>query len=125
MKGREVRADLVGIDEERLMNGEALCDVCAEAARLAGATVVRKAWANLGDGDGTPPGCTVAVLLNESHITLHTYAKEGLAAINVFTCGERAKPDVALKYIRTALQAKMMMYDSQERFADLNDSGES
>jgi len=32
---------------------------------------------------------------------------------------------VALKHIRSALQAKLVMYDSQERFADLNDSGES
>jgi len=38
------------------------------------------------DGTKSPPGGTFALLLDESHITLHSYATEAIIAIDVFTC---------------------------------------
>lgn len=121
MKGREIRVDLVEVAESKLSDGAYLAMVCADAAVAAGASVAGKAWANLGDGDGTPPGCTVAILLNESHITLHTYSKEGLAALNIFTCGKSANPDIAMKAILASLGGRVVFQDSQYRFAGPED----
>ena len=35
-----------------------------------------------------PPGFSILIALNESHIAVHTYADEGCLAMDVFTCGE-------------------------------------
>ncbi len=116
MRGREVRMDLEGVEAEKLLDGELLASMCSEAARLAGATVVNKTWANLGINDGSPPGCTVAVLLNESHITLHTYSDMGLVAVNVFTCGTKADCERALAFIAEFLGGRVSFKDSCVRF---------
>jgi S-adenosylmethionine decarboxylase len=34
-----------------------------------------------------PQGLTAAILLAESHITIHTYPEEGMAYVDCFTCG--------------------------------------
>lgn len=38
------------------------------------------------NGTLSPPGATFALLLDESHITLHSYSLEGYIAVDVFTC---------------------------------------
>lgn len=38
------------------------------------------------DGSISPPGFTFCCLLDESHITFHSYASTGEAAIDLFTC---------------------------------------
>lgn len=35
-----------------------------------------------------PQGLTVAILLAESHVTIHTYPEERIAYIDCFTCGD-------------------------------------
>lgn len=40
------------------------------------------------DGTVSPPGFASVVLLDESHISAHCYADQGLIAIDVFTCGQ-------------------------------------
>jgi S-adenosylmethionine decarboxylase len=116
MKGLEIRVDLFGVSPQKLEKGEALARVCEEAAIVAGATVKGMAYADLGNGDGTQPGCTVAILLNESHITVHTYSEEGLAAVNVFTCERNAYARRAMEFITTALGGKVAFKDEVERF---------
>jgi len=60
-------------------------ETLAEAATLAGATVVSQIRYRF--GDESPPGCTAVVMLDESHCSVHTYADLGLMAFDVFTCG--------------------------------------
>lgn len=52
-----------------------------------------------------PPGLTGAVILEESHITIHTWLEEdGYIAVDAFTCGPRAKPEKAIAYLKEKLQ---------------------
>jgi S-adenosylmethionine decarboxylase len=87
-----------------------------EAASRAGATVKKVCYADLG-GD-SPPGCTVCVLLDESHITAHTYADSGLVAVNVFTCGEKANPVDAIAWITGNIGGHILWDDLTDRFKD-------
>ena len=64
----------------------------AEAATLAGATVVSQIRYRF--GNDSPPGCTAVVMLDESHCSVHTYADLGLMAFDVFTCGATSPRDV-------------------------------
>jgi len=51
-----------------------------------------------------PQGVTAFALLAESHISIHTWPELGYAAIDVFTCGQRAMPERAIQFLVEALQ---------------------
>ena len=53
----------------------------------------------------TEEGFTSVILLDESHITCHSYTKLGLLALDVFTCGE-TNPEIVSNYIRKELEIK-------------------
>lgn len=103
MKGRELRRDYQGLPYNLLVEGATIAGILERAARVAGATPVSTSWKNLGD-NGTPPGCTCAILLDESHITAHSYADLGMLAVNVFTCGTKADTALALQHIENELK---------------------
>jgi len=46
-----------------------------------------------------PHGVTAIALLAESHISIHTWPENGYAAVDIFTCGETARPEEACAYI--------------------------
>ena len=58
-------------------------EILLGAAREVQATVIGQQFHQF-----EPRGATGFLLLAESHISVHTWPEEGLAAIDVFTCGE-------------------------------------
>ncbi len=54
---------------------------------------------NLSSHKFEPQGVTAVGLLSESHISIHTWPEHGYAAIDIFTCGETAKPQCACEYL--------------------------
>jgi S-adenosylmethionine decarboxylase len=42
-----------------------------------------------------PVGVTAIALLSESHLSIHSWPEKGYAAIDLFTCGTAAKPQLA------------------------------
>jgi S-adenosylmethionine decarboxylase len=55
--------------------------------------------------DDTEEGFTSVILLDESHITAHSYTKRGLLALDVFTCGQ-TNPETVAKYVKEKLEEK-------------------
>lgn len=55
--------------------------------------------------EDTEEGFTSVVLLDESHITCHSYTKQGLLALDVFTCGN-TNPEIVANYIKEKIQEK-------------------
>jgi len=53
-----------------------------------------------------PQGITGVVLLAESHIALHLWPEFNYLAIDIFTCGDKAKPFKALQYLRKKFKPK-------------------
>ncbi len=53
----------------------------------------------------SPHGVTATATLAESHIAIHTWPEHGYFAADLFFCGQ-GKPDLAMKLLQTALQAK-------------------
>ena len=53
-----------------------------------------------------PQGVTAVVILAESHISIHTWPEHKYAAADIFTCGDRAIPEKAQRFIVETLKPK-------------------
>ena len=85
--GRHVLVDIADTRADVLNDGDLLVRALTRAVRAEGATVlstIRHAF--------EPVGVTVLLLLSESHVSLHTYPREGRAFFDAFTCGVRCEP---------------------------------
>ena len=69
-----------------------------EAVRKAGATIVRSVFHRY-----NPQGVSGAVIIAESHISIHTWPEYGYAAVDFFTCGESVDPRKAAEYMAEKL----------------------
>ena len=56
------------------------------------------------DDETTPPGFTMCFLIDESHITAHSYSNLGMLAIDIFTCGDIEKGKKARNLINQAIK---------------------
>ncbi len=97
-KGLHLLADFHGVAAERLYDTLAIETLLREAARAAGATPVGGHFHPFGPGLGV----TGVLLLQESHISIHTWPEHGFAALDVFMCGA-ARPERAVQVIAAAL----------------------
>lgn len=85
-RGVHLLSDVVGASG-RVMGGAGfMVEFLKGAAKRGGATVVSEGAVDL----ASPPGFTVFVGLDESHISAHYYEAGGHLAVDVFTCGVRA-----------------------------------
>lgn len=82
-------------EARNLVDPEPVEDVLKRAAKAADAVVL---GANIHDF-GDRAGVTGVVLLEESHISIHTWPECGYAAIDVFMCGE-ARPEACVDVMR-------------------------
>ena len=98
--GRHLLADLRGVAPGRLADVAAIEALLRAAADAAGATPVGGHFHPFGPGLGV----TGVLLLQESHISIHTWPEHGFAAVDVFMCGA-ARPERAVEVIATALAA--------------------
>jgi S-adenosylmethionine decarboxylase len=56
---------------------------------------------------GPEQGVTGVALLAESHISIHTWPEEGVAAIDIFVCGPHADAWAALRVIEAGLAMRV------------------
>jgi S-adenosylmethionine decarboxylase len=62
-----------------------------------------------------PQGVSIIVMLEESHISIHTYPEFEMAFIDIFVCGERAEPYKALKYIINKFKPRFSQINTIKR----------
>lgn len=53
-----------------------------------------------------PHGVSGVVVIAESHISIHTWPENGYAALDIYTCGDKANPIIAYEYIAKQFGAK-------------------
>jgi S-adenosylmethionine decarboxylase len=90
-----------------------MLEVIAQAAKSAGSQVISQVRYQF--GSDSPPGFAVAVLLDESHCSAHSYAELGLIALDIFTCGAADPLDV-LTYIRREIDLGDVTVKNVPRF---------
>lgn len=97
--GRHVLLELYECPPDLLSDGEALEWMLCNAASLMGATVVSSHFHRF-----SPYGITGVVVIQESHLTIHTWPEHCYAAVDIFTCGQ-IDLAVGTAYIAEATQA--------------------
>lgn len=54
----------------------------------------------------SPTGVSGVVVISESHLSVHTWPEFGYVALDIYTCGQSAKPEAAVEVALRAFQAK-------------------
>jgi S-adenosylmethionine decarboxylase len=108
--GHHVFADLHGVKPELLSDAKAIEDLLTCAALAAGATPIFGKFHRFGEGYGI----TGVLLLQESHISIHTWPEHGFAAVDAFMCGA-CNPRHAVDIIIDALRPQRTEVKEMER----------
>ncbi|MDN5358935.1 MAG: S-adenosylmethionine decarboxylase [Candidatus Diapherotrites archaeon] len=99
-EGTHFVVEASGCSEEILSDPKRIEQIFKEAARAAKMTVKASHFFRF-----SPKGVSGAVIVAESHISIHTWPELGYAAIDVYTCGD-SDPEKAVDYILKAFGAK-------------------
>lgn len=97
--GRHLLAEYHGCAPGRLDDQAHIEGLMRRAAEVAGATVVACVFHRF-----APQGVTGVVIIEESHLSVHTWPEHGYAAVDFFTCGD-CDPEAAHDFLRRQLGA--------------------
>ena len=100
-QSKHLLLELYKCDSEKLNDESFLRCTLNRAAKLANATVL-----NLISNKFEPQGVTAIGLLAESHISIHTWPETNYSAVDIFTCGQNMRPDLASQYLIESLMAE-------------------
>jgi len=81
-------------EPEILRSLEKVRSIMVSAAKDAKATIVDVSFHEF-----NPFGISGVVVIAESHLTIHTWPEYNYAAVDIFTCGDIIKPEVAASYL--------------------------
>lgn len=104
--GQHVLADFFECDVDVLGDVDRVKEYMHQAARRANATIVTEEFHKF-----NPWGVSGAVIIMESHLTIHTWPEYGYAAVDIFTCGKSLLLWEALSYLKEKLGCKKMEYN--------------
>ena len=97
--GKHFTASYLECDEEAVRDNEGVRHALLEATEASQARVLGYI-----EYEFVPQGFTMAILLSESHATIHTYPEHRACFVDLFTCGEgccsRGFDEVMRKYLQ-------------------------
>jgi len=108
--GHHLLIELYGCDAEILNDCERIEKVMNAAALLANAHILESAFHQF-----NPHGISGVVIIAESHFSIHTWPEHGYAAVDIFTCGDDLRPDLAYNYMINHFKAKSSVIVEMKR----------
>jgi S-adenosylmethionine decarboxylase len=97
--GRHLIAEYYSANVTRLNDVEFVRQSMLAAAERVGATVIGESFHSF-----VPQGVSGAVVIAESHLSIHTWPEYGYAAVDIFTCGN-LNPRVGFRLLEESLEA--------------------
>lgn len=98
--GRHILVEYFDCDPEILNDVVTIEELMVEAAKNAEATVINSTFHHF-----SPFGVSGVVVIQESHLAIHTWPEYGYAAVDIFTCGDTVDPWVAFHFLKGAFKA--------------------
>ena len=99
-RGRQLLVEYNGCDVNVLDDLKRVEELMNEAARAARASIVASVFQPF-----VPQGVTGVVVVEESHLSIHTWPEHGYAAVDFFTCGD-SMPERAHEVLAAGLKAQ-------------------
>ncbi len=100
--GTHIFADLYGCNATKLDNLNYIQESLKNAAIISGATCVDEKFHKF-----SPQGVTGVIVLQESHISIHTWPEYKYASIDFFSCGGKVDGQKGIDYLIQNIEAKM------------------
>lgn len=98
--GHHILLELHECDGALLNDIQQIKKIMCQAALIAKATIVTEHFHHF-----SPYGVSGVVIIQESHLTIHTWPEYGYAAIDVFTCSSKLSLQEAVQYITEQFNA--------------------
>lgn len=98
--GRHILVEFTGCNADVLNDVSAIEKSMIQAAQVAGATVISSNFHHF-----SPWGVSGVVVIQESHLAIHTWPEYRYASVDLFTCGETVDPWVSFEHLKQALEA--------------------
>ena len=98
--GRHILVEFYGCSQEILGDASRLEKLVVKAAKDAGATVLNSTFHQF-----SPVGTSGVVVIQESHLAIHTWPEFQYAAVDLFTCGTSIDPWDSFESLRKGLES--------------------
>lgn len=99
--GKHLLVELKDCNPAVLKNLDKVRNALVSAAREAKATIIDVSFHEF-----NPFGISGMVVIAESHLSIHTWPEYGYAAVDIFTCGDIIKPEIAAQYLIEQFESK-------------------
>ena len=99
--GTHLLVELRDCNPEILKDLNRVKDILVSAAKEAKATIIDVSFHEF-----NPFGISGMVVIAESHLSIHTWPEYSYAAVDIFTCGDIIKPEIAAGYLIRFFESK-------------------
>ncbi len=99
--GHQTLIELYGCNDVKINDSNLVEKTLLEGARIANLTVVNSTLHHF-----SPIGVSGVVVIEESHIAIHTWPEHGYVALDFFTCNDSYNLKEAIEYIKNTFEAK-------------------
>jgi spermidine synthase len=98
--GRHIIVEFYECDAKKINNVANIEQIMLKAAEIAGATIINSTFHHF-----SPFGVSGVIVIEESHLAIHTWPEYQFASIDLFTCGELVDPWIAFDFLRDEFSA--------------------
>ncbi|TFG97711.1 MAG: polyamine aminopropyltransferase [Calditrichales bacterium] len=99
--GRHILVEFYDCSSEVLNDVITIEKAMVDAAEKAGATIINSTFHHF-----SPFGVSGVVVIEESHLAVHTWPEYKYAAVDLFTCGEAVNPWISYNFLKEAFKAE-------------------
>jgi spermidine synthase len=98
--GRHILVEFTNCNADVLNDVSKIESSMIDAAQIAGATVINSTFHHF-----SPFGVSGVVVIQESHLAIHTWPEYRYAAVDLFTCGDTVDPWISFEHLKKAFEA--------------------
>lgn len=98
--GRHILVEFFECSSEILNDVISIETAMVDAAKDAQATIINSTFHHF-----SPYGVSGVVVIQESHLAIHTWPEYRYAAVDIFTCGDQVNPWIAYDYLKEAFES--------------------
>ncbi len=113
--GKHVYGNMYGLNELQITDVDFLTKTVLGSAKIGEMHIVELVTKKFQGYNNVAGGVSIIALIEESHIALHTWPESSYATVDIYSCGEKSKPEAAYKYIMEKLSPKKQKFFSVDR----------